>query len=74
MYCKGMNTFLQLPVFPADMINVTINTRQRIPQEQSKMDNPDKLATQGTKDEDKQHKNTTEYVLDTTLRIQTQIT
>ena len=27
------------------------------------MDNPEKLATQGIQDEDKQHKNTTQYVL-----------
>jgi hypothetical protein len=29
---------------------------------QSKMDNPEKLATRGTQDEDKQNKNTTQYV------------
>ena len=39
------------------------------------MDNPEKLATQGTQDEDKQNKfNTTQYALDTTIRKQTQIT
>ncbi len=38
------------------------------------MDNPEKLATQGTQDEDKQNKNTTQYVLDTTTRKQIQIT
>ena len=38
------------------------------------MDNPEKLATQDTQDEDKQDKNTTQYVLDTTIRKQTQIT
>ena len=27
------------------------------------MDNPEKLATQGTQDEEKQNKNTTQYVL-----------
>ena len=32
------------------------NKRQRIPKEQSKMNNPEKLATQGTQDEDKQNK------------------
>ena len=31
---------------------------------QSKMDNSEKLATQGTQDEDKQSINTTQYVLD----------
>ena len=39
-------------------------TRQRIPKVQLNIDNPDKLATQGTQDEDKQNKNTTQYVLD----------
>ena len=37
------------------------------------MDNPEKWATQGTKDEEKQNKNTTQYVLDTTIRNQRQI-
>jgi hypothetical protein len=37
------------------------------------MDNPEKLATRGTQDEEKQNKNTTEYALDTTIRKQTQI-
>ena len=38
------------------------------------MDNPEELATYCTQDEDKQNKNTTQYVLDTTVRKQTQIT
>jgi hypothetical protein len=38
------------------------------------MDNPDKLATYGTQDVDKRNKNTTQYVLKTTMRKQTQIT
>ena len=38
------------------------------------MDNPEKLATQGIQDEEKHNKNTTQYVLDTTIRKQTQIT
>ena len=37
------------------------------------MDNPEKLATQGTIDEEKQNKNTTQYVWDTTIRKVTQI-
>ena len=45
-----------------------------MPNGQSKMNNPEKLATQGTQDEDKQNKNITQYVLDTTIRKQTQIT
>ena len=39
-----------------------------------KMDNPEKLATWCTQDEDRQNKNTIQYVLDTTIRKQTQIT
>ena len=34
------------------------------------MENQEKLATQGTQNEDKQNKNTTQYVLDTTMRKQ----
>jgi len=37
------------------------------------MDNWEKLATEGTQDEEKQNKNTTQYVLDTTKRKQAQI-
>ena len=37
------------------------------------MNNPEKLATQGTEDEDKQTQNTAQYALDTTMRKQTQI-
>jgi hypothetical protein len=32
------------------------------------MDNPEKLESEGTQDEEKQSKNTTQYVLDTTMR------
>ena len=38
------------------------------------MDNPEKLATQGTQDEEKQNKNTTQNVLDTNMCKQTQRT
>jgi hypothetical protein len=38
------------------------------------MDNPEKLTTYDTQDEDMQSKNTTQYMLDTTIRKQTQIT
>ena len=38
------------------------------------MDNPEKLVTQGTQDEEEQNKNTTQYVLDTTVRKQKQMT
>ena len=40
----------------------------------SGMDNPEKLGIKGTQDEDKQNKITTQYMLDTTIRKQTQIT
>jgi hypothetical protein len=39
-----------------------INKRQRIPKGQSKIDKPEKLATLGIQDEDKQSKHTTQYV------------
>ena len=39
-----------------------------------KNDSPEKLATQDTEDKDKQNKNTTQYVLDTTILKQTQTT
>ena len=51
-----------------------LNKRQRIPKGQSKMYNPEKLAAQGIQDEEKQNKNTTQYVLNTTMHKQTQIT
>jgi len=38
------------------------------------MDNLEKLAAKGIQDEEKQSKNTTQYVLDITIRKQTQIT
>jgi hypothetical protein len=38
------------------------------------MDNPEKLATLDTQDEESQSKNTTEYVLNITLPKQPQIT
>ena len=56
------------------MVTSVVNKRQRIPKGQSKKDNPEKLATQGTQDEEKQNKNTTRYVLDTTMRKHTQTT
>jgi len=37
------------------------------------MDNPEKLATLGTQDEENQIKNTTQRVMDTTIHKQTQI-
>ena len=38
------------------------------------MDNLEKLATQGTQDEEKRGKNRTQYALDTDIRKQTQTT
>ena len=38
------------------------------------MDNPEKLTSYGTQEEDKQDKNTTQYVLDTTKHKQALIT
>ena len=38
-----------------------------MPRGQSKRDNPVKLATLGTQDEEKQSKNTTQYVVDIPL-------
>ena len=38
------------------------------------MDNPEKLATQGTQDKYKHNKNKTQNVLDPVIRRQTQIT
>ncbi len=49
------------------------NKRQRIPKGQSNNDNPEKLATQGTQDKEKQNKDTTQYVLDTTIHKQNEI-
>ena len=37
------------------------------------MHNPEKMAALGTQDEEKQNKNTTQYVLDTTVPKQTHI-
>ena len=39
--------------------DILFNKRQRIPKGQSKMDNPEKLATQITEDEEKQQKHNT---------------
>ena len=41
---------------------------------QSKKNNPEKLASQGIQDEEKQSKNTIQCVLNTTMLKQTQIT
>ena len=43
-------------------------------EKQSKIKNPEKLATKETQDEEKQSKNRTQYVLDTAISKKTQIT
>ena len=43
-------------------IKCVVNNGQKIPKGQSKMDNPEKLATQVIQNEEKQNKNTTQYV------------
>ena len=48
------------------------SNKYTLPKIQSQKENPEKLATQGTQDEDKQNKNTIQYVLDTTIHKQTQ--
>jgi hypothetical protein len=53
---------------------IITNKRYRILKGQSILDNPEKLATLGTQDKEKQNKNTTQYVLYTTICKQTQIT
>ena len=50
------------------------NKRQRISKVQSKIDNSQKLATQGTQDEEKRKKQTQNNVLGTNIRKQTQTT
>ena len=57
-------------VFGSDVGKTTLENNERA----NKMDMPEKLATQGTQYSEKQSKNITQYVLDTTLRKQTQIT
>ena len=52
--------------------NIRSNKRYIIPKGQSKMNNAEKRATQGTQGEETQNKNTAKYVLDTTIRKQTQ--
>ena len=64
------NMLLSLQTRPLTITFFHVNTRYRIPKGQSKMDNPEKLATQVTQVEEKQN---TIYV-SITMRKQTQIT
>ena len=50
---------INISLIAVEMKNLTISFRENKRQSQSKMDNPEKLATQGTRDEDKQNKKTT---------------
>ena len=72
MPCYVKNTVISLKRRKKDrIVNITyctlyltyllyvVNKYQRILKGQSKMDNPEKLGTQGTQDEDKENKNTT---------------
>ena len=43
-------------------IKCVVNNGQKLSKGKSKMDNPEKLATQDTQNEEKQNKNTTQYV------------
>ena len=43
-----------------------------MPNGQAKIENPEEVATQGTQYEEKQNKDTTQSVLDTTIPKQTQ--
>ena len=48
----------KLDVYGTTLSYLIVNKRWKISKDQSKMDNPKKLATQGTQDEEKQSKNT----------------
>ena len=59
---KQRRSYLGFCINWLSQVYIYTNKRQRIPKDQSKMENPAKLATQGTKDEENQNKNTTQYV------------
>ena len=66
-----MYVFDNIKIVTMSQIQYTLqNTEGAI----KKNNNPEKLATQGTQDEEKQNKNTTQYVLGTIMHKQTQIT
>ena len=68
------NTQKKRDTTPRRKLKQVLNKRQRIPKGQSKMDNPEKLTTLGTQDEEKQSKKSQHNMLHTTIRKQTQIT
>ena len=61
-------SYVNMPTIKQKYPEKQVNERQRIPKGQSKMDNPEKMATQVTQYEGEK---TTQYVLDTTMRKQT---
>ena len=67
-----VNQYLQYESCYIKSVISYLNKRLRIPKGKWKMDNPGKLATLGTQDEEKQNKNTIQYALDATTRNQTQ--
>ena len=68
-----LNYTLRLLITPLVSLNF-INKPYWIPMGQSKKDNPEKMAINGAQDEDKQNKNTTQYMLDITIPKGAQIT
>jgi hypothetical protein len=71
---KTVNQRLRCTPKSSQCRNKRIVKGERIPKGQYKMDNPVKLSALGTQDENKQNKNIAQYVLDTTINKQTQIT
>ena len=61
----------KIKYWKSNLQNINVREYRRGNQEK---ENPKKLAIQGTQDEEKQSKNTTQYVVDITMRKQTQIT
>ena len=58
IYKYTVKKIRKLNVYGTTLSYLIVNKRWRISKDQSKMDNPKKLATQGTQDEEKQSKNT----------------
>ena len=52
------------------MYGYEISVREYRRRSKKKIDNPEKLAIYGTQDEEKQNKNTTQYMSDTTIHKQ----
>ena len=61
----------KIKYWKSNLQNINVREYQRGNQEK---ENPKKLAIQGTQDEEKQSKNTTQYAVDITIRKQVQIT